>query len=151
MSAKEIIERVEKCRRTGRGQWISLCPAHTDKSPSLSIGESDDGRTLVHCHGGCSALDVLTAIGLSWDALYPEDEKHYKSMMSHIHKKPTVDDYVVDLAEHSRKAGKSVTAADKRRYMEALKRGGKANGFVDRVVGEVLMGEVEQTLKELGA
>ena len=151
MSAQDIVERVDKCRRTGRGQWISLCPAHTDKSPSLSIGETDDGRTLIHCHGGCSALDVLTAIGLSWDVLYPEDEKHYKSMMSHIHRKPTVDDYVVDLAEYAGRAGKPVTAADKQRYKEALKRGGKANGFTTEVIAESLMGECEAMLKELGA
>lgn len=42
------------------------CPAHKDKTPSLSITERD-GRVLVHCHAGCSqdaVLDALEARGV---------------------------------------------------------------------------------------
>jgi len=38
----------------------------------LAVRELDDGRTLVHCFAGCSALDVLAAAGLEMDALFPE-------------------------------------------------------------------------------
>lgn len=34
--------------------------------------ELGDGRTLVHCFGGCATADVLAAVGLEFDALYPE-------------------------------------------------------------------------------
>jgi KaiC/GvpD/RAD55 family RecA-like ATPase len=40
-------------KMTGHQQWLAPCPYHEDKSPSLSIGEGDDGRVLVHCHAGC--------------------------------------------------------------------------------------------------
>jgi hypothetical protein len=59
-------------RKTGAGRWIARCPAHDDKSPSLAIRELDDGRTLVHCFSGCAAADVLNAVGLDFDALFPE-------------------------------------------------------------------------------
>lgn len=55
-----------------KGKWhgsygTACCPAHDDKSPSLSISVGRDGRTLVKCHGGCSqeaVLDALRARGL---------------------------------------------------------------------------------------
>jgi hypothetical protein len=66
-----LLSRLEGVRKSGRG-WIARCPAHTDKSPSLSIAESDDGKVLVHCFAGCSAYDVVTAVGLTLADLFPE-------------------------------------------------------------------------------
>jgi hypothetical protein len=57
-------------RRSGRG-WIARCPAHKDRSPSLSIGEGRDGRILLHCFAGCSTVSVLAACGLSMSHLFP--------------------------------------------------------------------------------
>jgi hypothetical protein len=56
----ENIARVLRGRRSGRG-YIAPCPAHDDRSPSLSISERD-GRVLVHCFAGCSQTDVITAL-----------------------------------------------------------------------------------------
>ncbi len=58
-------------RRCGRG-WIAGCPAHEDRSPSLSIAERD-GRVLIHCHAGCSQSDVIAA--LRGRGLWPERER----------------------------------------------------------------------------
>jgi hypothetical protein len=38
------------------------CPAHADDSPSLSIKETEGGKILVHCFGGCSQQNVLDAL-----------------------------------------------------------------------------------------
>jgi len=38
------------------------CPAHDDHDPSLSVADAPDGRTLVHCHAGCSQESVLEAL-----------------------------------------------------------------------------------------
>jgi len=46
-------------------QFTARCPAHDDKSPSLSIRDNGD-RILLHCHAGCYPQDVLEAIGLGW-------------------------------------------------------------------------------------
>jgi len=76
MSAAQLLDRLEKVKQTGPGRWIARCPAHEDRSPSLSIRELDDGRVLLHCFGGCGALDVLDALGLQWCALFPPNQRH---------------------------------------------------------------------------
>lgn len=54
------------------GRYIARCPAHEDRSPSLTIRAEGDGRILLHCFAGCSAIDVVSAIGLSMSDLFPE-------------------------------------------------------------------------------
>jgi DNA primase len=51
---------------------MACCPAHDDKSPSLLITESPDGKKGIHCFAGCGGADVMVAIGLSLEDLYPE-------------------------------------------------------------------------------
>ena len=58
-------------RRVGDGRWITKCPAHEDRSPSLSIRSTNDGRTLLHCFGGCRIVDILLAAGIAWADLFP--------------------------------------------------------------------------------
>jgi hypothetical protein len=74
-----LLSRLEQVRQTGAGRWISRCPAHGDKGPSLSIRELDDGRVLLHCFAGCEVEAVLDAVGLTFDALFPEQrpESHH--------------------------------------------------------------------------
>ena len=58
---------------SGNGQkYKACCPAHEDRSPSLSLLFNKDGRILIHCHAGCEVSDVLAAIGLSLTDLYPD-------------------------------------------------------------------------------
>lgn len=150
MSVVTFLSRLEGVRRTGEGQWVAKCPAHQDRSPSLAVGEAEDGRVLLHCHSGCSSLDVITAVGMRWADLLPDTQKNYRSLMDHMKRKPTVDDYVVDYAERAKKQGETLSEADKKRYIEALKRGGKNKGFTQEVIAEILMGEADQMLKEAG-
>lgn len=70
MSAAALLSRLEKVKETGADRWVACCPAHADRSPSLSIRD-DDGKVLLHCFAGCSAIDVLAAVGLDWDAVFP--------------------------------------------------------------------------------
>ncbi|MGH8133953.1 MAG: DNA primase [Steroidobacteraceae bacterium] len=72
MSAAKLIDRLERIKQTAPGRWLARCPAHEDRSPSLSVRELDDGRVLVNCFAGCGAVDVLDALGLEWSALFPE-------------------------------------------------------------------------------
>lgn len=50
-----------KAKKTSRG-WMVCCPAHQDRTPSLSIADGRDGVLLYHCFGGCMAEDVRAAI-----------------------------------------------------------------------------------------
>ena len=69
MIADALLSRLKKVR--GRaGSWVACCPAHDDRSPSLSIREDGD-RVLVHCHAGCDVSSVLGAVGLDMTDLYP--------------------------------------------------------------------------------
>lgn len=58
-------------KNTGRDKWLAQCPAHDDRSPSLAIKQIDD-RLLIRCFAGCGYLDVLAAIGLDANALFPD-------------------------------------------------------------------------------
>lgn len=56
--------------KTGERSWFARCPAHEDKTPSLSITETHD-RFLLHCFAGCDTEDVLQAIGLDFPDILP--------------------------------------------------------------------------------
>jgi hypothetical protein len=72
--AERFVSRLGKVR--GRnGSWTAQCPAHEDKSPSLSVRETEDGRVLVHCFGGCAVHDVVGAVGMDMTDLFPPDDK----------------------------------------------------------------------------
>ena len=58
-------------RRVGDRRWITKCPAHDDRSPSLSIRAANNGRTLIHCFGGCRIEEVILAAGIAWSDLFP--------------------------------------------------------------------------------
>ena len=71
MNAEAFLERLDRVRKTGADRWLACCPAHPDKSPSLSIRELTDERVLIHCFTGCSADAVLAAVGLEIGDLFP--------------------------------------------------------------------------------
>jgi putative DNA primase/helicase len=55
------VARALNARKCGGG-WMAKCPAHDDRTPSLSIGQNGDGMALFHCHAGCSQDAVLAAL-----------------------------------------------------------------------------------------
>jgi len=79
MNAAALLARLERVKQTGPGRWMARCPAHEDKSPSLSIRETDNGNILVHCFSGCAAADVVAALGLELSDLFPERLDHHIS------------------------------------------------------------------------
>lgn len=70
-----VLERLQKVRQTAPQAWVACCPAHDDKSPSMTLRETPDGMVLMHCFGGCEVQDILGAIGLTFDDLFPEKPK----------------------------------------------------------------------------
>ena len=69
--AELLLSRLDKVRQTGPDRWAALCPAHADKSPSLSVRSLPDGRVLLHCFTGCSVDAVLAALSLEIADLFP--------------------------------------------------------------------------------
>ena len=72
MSAETVLSRLTKVRKMGADRWMACCPAHNDKSPSLSIRECSDGRILLKCWTGCGASEILDAIGLDFQDLFAD-------------------------------------------------------------------------------
>ena len=70
MTARELLSRLEAVRPV-KGGWQARCPAHPDKSPSLSITESD-GRVLLKCFAGCETSAIVAAMGLEMSDLFTE-------------------------------------------------------------------------------
>ena len=68
----EILSRLDGVRDNRNGNYQARCPAHDDKSPSLSLKLCDDGRILVHCHAGCEVESVCDALGLTLGDLMPD-------------------------------------------------------------------------------
>lgn len=71
MTVDAVLQGLTRVRRSGPGSWSACCPAHEDRSPSLTIKETDDGRVLLHCFGGCGVDAVLGALGLDMADLFP--------------------------------------------------------------------------------
>ena len=76
MTVGEFVERLE-AKPCGKG-WKAKCPAHEDHKASLSISEGGDGRVLLNCFTGCTAEDIVAALGLSVKDLF-NDEAHAQS------------------------------------------------------------------------
>jgi len=73
---ENVLQKLEAkgCPAKQRGSgWQSRCPAHEDKTPSLSITESADGKVLFHCHAGCQITEIMAAVGLTYNDIFLPD------------------------------------------------------------------------------
>jgi hypothetical protein len=57
----ETIAKALGGRKAGGG-WAARCPAHDDRTPSLSVRDTDHNKVLVHCHAGCQQGRVISAL-----------------------------------------------------------------------------------------
>lgn len=74
----DLLNRLERVRRMGDNRWIACCPAHGDRHPSLNIRLTDDDTILLVCRsGGCSAHDIVSAIGMNLTDLFPKTDRHH--------------------------------------------------------------------------
>jgi len=71
---ERLLAKLPDAKQSGKG-WSARCPAHEDRRASLSIGEGDDGRALVHCHAGCKPDAICAALGLRAADLMPTADK----------------------------------------------------------------------------
>ena len=74
----KLLSRLERVTERSDGQYLACCPAHEDKSPSLSIKEVDGGRVLVYCFAGCSAAEVCASVGLELRDLFRVGESQQR-------------------------------------------------------------------------
>lgn len=75
----EVFSQILRATRAKRGSngngHLGHCPAHDDKTPSLSIGVGQEGRILLHCHAGCTLAAILRALSLDCKDLFEKERK----------------------------------------------------------------------------
>ena len=79
MKIEEFLERLQGVESDGKGGYMACCPAHDDSNPSMHVNVGADGRILVKCFSGCTAGDIVSAMGLKLKDLMPEKETKRKA------------------------------------------------------------------------
>jgi len=123
-----------------KGHWVACCPAHQDKNPSLAIRETDDGRILLKCFAGCSAYEVVSAVGMDLTDLFPKDQ----SFTPHNGNKPVKRPFyatdlmkiihfealITSIAAFDMAEGRQVSTEDKKRLKTAFTRINEAVSYL---------------------
>lgn len=79
MTFDQIIQNLENVKIYNPGKpgisraFRSKCPCCGGANDKLNISIKVDGKILLYCFGGCSANDVLSAIGADPSDLFPND------------------------------------------------------------------------------
>ena len=68
-----ILARLDNVRPTHRG-WTARCPAHDDRSPSLSL-RAGERAILIKCFAGCPVNEICRAIGIEVRDLFFDTSK----------------------------------------------------------------------------
>ena len=96
------------------GQYKAICPAHSDKTPSLSVSVGNDGEILLKCFAGCSVENIVAALGLEMKDLFAEDKANFPT-----YEKPKQKPTRTVEAEYPHNGGK--TKKIKYRYSDGTK------------------------------
>lgn len=70
-----LLNKLQKVKRHPNNEYSCRCPVHDDKRESLNIKQAEDGKLLICCHAGCDTKDIVKAIGITMEDLFPEKEK----------------------------------------------------------------------------
>lgn len=76
MAIESFLNKLQKVKRRGHGQWMACCPVHQEKTPSLSI-KDDNGTVIMHCFGcGAGGVEVTGALSLDPSELFPPRDNY---------------------------------------------------------------------------
>lgn len=136
----KLLSRLDKVRSTDEGKWTACCPAHEDRSPSLSIRETSDGTVLVKCWTGCGAAEIVSAVGLTLADLFPEPPENphspgqrrpWRDAAGEAFRALAADVAIIHLAGASVAKGFALAAADRERVALAVARVRDALHLID--------------------
>lgn len=77
MKLDQLLSSLSKVRKVGPDSWVACCSAHADKSPSLAIKATPE-TILLCCFAGCSTAEILGAVGMTFEDLYPDHKRTVK-------------------------------------------------------------------------
>lgn len=143
-TAEPLLQRLEGVQKAGNG-WRARCPACGGRSRKVSIAEAE-GRVLVFCFGGCPAIEVLGAVGLSWPDVmppktWPDSPEERRRQRRAIREAGwasalgvlALEAKVVQIAAHEHLGGHPVSGDDYLRLVEAVERIDNAAGVLVEV------------------
>jgi len=111
MTLDALLTRLDGVRPRGPGRWSAKCPAHDDRSPSLSVREGDRG-VLLKCFSGCSLDEICRAVRIEPRELFYDARPDSRAR-----------------AEHARRRAAKAAAERRRgRFVDAVK---VAEAFLD--------------------
>lgn len=130
MKADALLAKLDKVRTLSNGGWVACCPAHEDRTPSLSIREEDDGRVLVHCFAGCSVQSIMQSVGMELSDLFPDKppsdhaaKRFVKPFPAHnVLAALSTESLIVAVAAGNMAKGIELTEKDRARLMTAAAR-----------------------------
>ena len=129
MHLEDFVSRLERVQRTRTGSYIASCPAHQDRSPSLAVRETEDGRILLKCFAGCAADEVVGSMGLTLGDLFPEKltSEHTPSSrrpfpLSDVLRALVLETDLIVLYSAKLRRGERFTDADRSRLLLAAQR-----------------------------
>ncbi len=73
MKIESLLDHLSRVKKQSDGSFLSLCPAHNDRNPSLHITPKED-RVLLHCLSGCQPEAVCQAMGITMTDLFTDSE-----------------------------------------------------------------------------
>ena len=127
MNINDFLGYFEKSYRSGKDEYQCLCPAHNDRTASLSIKNLSDGRILINCFAGCAANDIMEAVGLTFDDIVPKRLGDFKPVSKPFNpyavlKAISNETLLVALAGLELSNGKTLPQEDKDRLLTAVNR-----------------------------
>lgn len=134
MSASDILQLLRKVKAVGKNQWVACCPAHDDRSPSMTITETADGKVLIHDFAGCSVDEILGSLGLELDVLFPDQIVDSKPERMPFNARAILtalahEAMIVALASVDIANGKKLSREDHKRLIVAVGRINKGAGM----------------------
>lgn len=130
MSVDKLLNGLQKVKRTSNQSWMACCPSHTDRSPSLSIKDTGEGRLILKCFAGCETIDVLGALGLDWEDVMPPKTEFTPTVKPQKHtiyandalRVVKTEAQIITMAAMDITKGRTINEAEMNRIRLAMKR-----------------------------
>lgn len=132
--ADRLLSRLDGVRQTGSDRWMARCPAHDDRTASLSVRELPGDKLLLHCFGQhCEPWDIVGAVGLELSDLFERTDDYGAP---HRERRPwpasdvlravAYEAIVAAIGAAAVADGQLITQADRKRLVVAAARLGEA-------------------------
>lgn len=118
---EKVLSRLDRVKQGQADHWTACCPAHDDKTPSLAIKKAGDGTVLLKCWAGCTAAEIVTAIGLELRDLFPGNDQR-PQRRSPSRKAIEHERLIIRVAQAQLAQGKALKPSDQQRLELAQQR-----------------------------